>query len=627
MTSKVIALIVAQAVVVPVAVVGLVVFAPTPIEPAPVAFGLFALLLVAVTRLPPMYVELRRHGSWITPADGAYVIGWVALGPLGFVLAVVLAEVLSWTGSSQTVLKRSFNLVSIAGGAAVASLVYVVAGGGSDPLAPGTWRGAILALVVVALWDAVVHGLVLAVTEGEPFRRMVAEVGRPLTLTLAASIPFGAIALVLYGWAWPSLFLLLPVLALLHLSAHATLRQRADRQRVQQLAEASAQLVELVDVDDLLGRIADRARELVTGAEAFAVVRSADGSIEARRVDDHGVHGVDAAQLRVFDEVVGERASGQVATPTLPRAQRSALPPHPTLLWAAHRAEDEGTLTVVTFREFPHDRDDAHRTDVLASFVTHAATAHANGRLHADVQRNLAEELALSLRKDEFVATVSHELRTPLTSISGALETVRHRGELLGAADRTRLLEVAWEHVGRLHGLIDDLLVVAEGEGARLGRRDEVVDLHELLADLEEEFHPWFEGRLHLHAELATARVATDGDKLRRILAHLLDNAWKFGAGRVDLAATTDGEQLHLTVDDEGQGIVVEDRERVFDRFVQVDSSTTREHGGLGLGLHVCRQLADALGGQLRTTASPRGGARFALSLPLAAEADADVRS
>lgn len=594
--------------------------APDPIEPAPVAFAVFTVVLVGITLLPPIYVDLRRHGSHIAPNDAAYVLGLVVVGPIGMVLSVAVTGVVALIRTGQTPLKSAFNFVGLISGAAMAALVYTLVGG-AGPLDLRTWVGAVLALVVIAAWDTVTTTLVLAISEQEPVRAVAAQIAPAQTIGLAVSAPFALIALVLYAWAWPSLLLLGPLLGLLHLLAGSAVRQRAERQRVQQLAHASAQLVELVDTSAMLDRIAEQSRALVTGASAIAISREADGVTAARLVDDDGEHPADAAVLRATLELIehtGPTSRGEVACDTLDRTTRRQFPVCTSILWVVHRGEDTEALIVAVFRELLPDGGDVHRADVMATFVAHAATALVNVRLLAELRRNLAQEQALSRRKDEFVATVSHELRTPLTSIAGAVETLRHRGERIPVADRDRLLELAVVHSARLRGLIDDLLLVAEGDHPTPSRTHAPVDMLAMIEALDQEFRPRMDGRLHVSSEVTDRWISTDGDKVRSILRHLLDNARKFApAGGVWLSMTQRPSGLELVVGDHGPGIAATHRDEIFDRFVQLDGSTTREHGGLGLGLHLCRQLAIALGGELGVDETPGGGARFTLTLPI----------
>ncbi len=274
MTRRIIALISGQLVVAGAAIALIRTAAEVPIEPAPVLFVVYTVVLAGLTLLPPIYVESRRYGSLITPTDGAYVVGLILLEPLGLVAAAVIAEIVSWPRIRLTPVKHVFNLTMMTAGTSLGALAYVLVGA-TQPLEPRTWVGAVLALTVIGGWSTVMTAAAVAISERRSLRHTTTELAPQMVFTLATSAPLGLVALVLYAWSPPSLLLLVPILALLHVSSRAAVRQQAARQRAGQLAQASAQLVELVGTEDLLARIAEQSRQLVTGSGAVAIALDA----------------------------------------------------------------------------------------------------------------------------------------------------------------------------------------------------------------------------------------------------------------------------------------------------------------------------------------------------------------
>lgn len=242
-----------------------------------------------------------------------------------------------------------------------------------------------------------------------------------------------------------------------------------------------------------------------------------------------------------------------------------------------------------------------------------------NRDLEARVRARTAElRAALGLASEaqrlqgQFVANASHELRTPLTVIVGSTATLLRDDVALDA--RTRMLaEMAYAGSLRMQRLVEDLLVVS-------GLSDDLAPAQDRipLAPLVEQAAGAFRRELRTVVDPAIA-LKGDVEHVRAVLGHLLSNAEKFApegtAVRID--ARTLGGTVAIAVHDEGAPIPAELHERIFDRFFQADGSSTREHGGAGLGLFIARSLARAMGGDLRLETSERGNT-FLLHLPAA---------
>jgi signal transduction histidine kinase len=253
---------------------------------------------------------------------------------------------------------------------------------------------------------------------------------------------------------------------------------------------------------------------------------------------------------------------------------------------------------------------------VLATFAAHAATAVANVERHQDVRAALARQVELNRQKGEFVAAVSHELRTPLASVIGAIQTVQRSAGRLTVEQQHDILELGTSQGARLRGLIEDLLLVAAVEHQAVRVEHDSIDpvalLDAVVADLP------MDARERVRTDIGpVGALLSDRDKLHRILLNLVDNARKYApSGPIDVEVVRQDGTVRFTVDDRGPGVRPEDRERIFERFVQLDGSSTRRQGGTGLGLHLCQELAAMLAGSLTVGASPAGGARFTLVVP-----------
>jgi two-component system, OmpR family, sensor histidine kinase MprB len=219
------------------------------------------------------------------------------------------------------------------------------------------------------------------------------------------------------------------------------------------------------------------------------------------------------------------------------------------------------------------------------------------------------------------VADASHELRTPVTSLRTNIEVLL-AGDDLPESARRRLLEDVREQAEELSALITDVIELARGEVPLSGTED--VRLDEIVAVTAGRV-----GRSYPDTsfELDLEPTVVEGlpDRLASAVGNLLDNAAKYAPdlGPVRLEATRYGPLAVLAVEDTGPGVPAPDRERVFERFTQLDSGATRRAGGVGLGLYIARQLAQAQDGELLLTdpTPPGQGARFELRLPLTGQA------
>jgi CheY-like chemotaxis protein/anti-sigma regulatory factor (Ser/Thr protein kinase) len=230
--------------------------------------------------------------------------------------------------------------------------------------------------------------------------------------------------------------------------------------------------------------------------------------------------------------------------------------------------------------------------------------------------------------KDEFLATLSHELRTPLSAILGWSHLVR-TGKL-DEPQMSRALETIERNARSQSQLIDDLLDVSRIITGKLQIEPRPVDLCAVIADAIEGVRPALEAKniqLETGLEAAGSFVSGDATRLQQVFWNLLSNAIKFTpeGGDVSVKATQAGEQVRVSVSDSGIGISSEFLPHIFDRFRQADGSTTRVHGGLGLGLSIVKHLVQLHAGEVTVESDGKNqGATFIISLPLATDVPAD---
>jgi len=238
-----------------------------------------------------------------------------------------------------------------------------------------------------------------------------------------------------------------------------------------------------------------------------------------------------------------------------------------------------------------------------------------------DSLRTRAEELAAANRaKEDFLATLSHELRTPLNAMLGWTRLLR-MGKLDEPA-KSRALETIERNAHVQAQLIADILDVSRIVTGRLRLDLRPIELAPVVDAALDTLQPSAAAKgVDLSCTLArTGKVLGDPDRLQQVVWNLLSNAIKFtpAGGRVSVALTRSGAAALIAVTDTGEGISPSLLPYVFDRFTQGDSSVTRMHGGLGLGLSIVRHIVELHGGQVSAQSEGEGcGATFSVKLPL----------
>ena len=210
-----------------------------------------------------------------------------------------------------------------------------------------------------------------------------------------------------------------------------------------------------------------------------------------------------------------------------------------------------------------------------------------------------------------FVSDASHELRSPLATVTTAAELAARADE----ATRTRLLGTINVELSRLRGLVENLMTLARDDAGELALTRAEVDLDDLVSAEADRLRAT---SVHtVVAEVTPVRVDADGRQLDQALRNLVDNADRHAATTVRLSLRAGNGQATLTIDNDGPSLDPDDRNRIFERFVRLDESRSRDGGGSGLGLPIARTAARAHGGDVIATEAPDAWCRFELSVPL----------
>jgi signal transduction histidine kinase/CheY-like chemotaxis protein len=250
-----------------------------------------------------------------------------------------------------------------------------------------------------------------------------------------------------------------------------------------------------------------------------------------------------------------------------------------------------------------------------------AGLAMDNALLYQEAQRAREASEIANRSKDEFLATLSHELRTPLTAIAGWTDLMRNK--MLGPEEQDRALEVIARSTRTQTQLIEDLLDVSRIITGKLRIKMRSVQLNNVVQAAIEIVRPTATAKkleLRFDALERSVRVAGDEARLQQVVWNLVANAVKFTPqnGLVEVKLSEQDDQACLEVWDNGRGIAPEFLPYVFDRFRQADSTSTRNYGGLGIGLSIVRHLVEMHGGHVSVrSAGENRGAVFTVTLPL----------
>jgi signal transduction histidine kinase/CheY-like chemotaxis protein len=277
-----------------------------------------------------------------------------------------------------------------------------------------------------------------------------------------------------------------------------------------------------------------------------------------------------------------------------------------------------GTIEVQSYEKNVYRPGHATAMSMAANLT---AVAIENVRL-LKLERTAREAAEESNRlKDEFLATVSHELRTPLTAILGWSRLLE--GGTLDEPVKQQAVETIWRNAKAQAQIVDDILDVS-----RIITGNLYLDLHplEVVPVVENAINvvrPTADAKgikIETQFDATPARISGDANRLQQVVWNLVSNAIKFteSGGRVCVKVSQVGRAVEVSVSDTGPGISKEFLPYVFDRFRQADSTTTRQHGGLGLGLAIARHLVEIHGGTIKAESAGIGcGATFTIRLPL----------
>lgn len=409
-------------------------------------------------------------------------------------------------------------------------------------------------------------------------------------------------------------------------AAHQTLR--ADEIGI--LFNSFARMVQAIQ-----SRERELAHALAESRELAAVTAEARRRVEAAHADLLATVETVPAALMIFDTDGSVRLRNRAATEVLGIEPRnpalrknywgqfkrialdgSLMPPAD---WVSSRALRGET---VSNQELEIHHPDGRVFPILASG---APLRNQQGQVAGAVVafQDISRLRELDRMKDEFVSIVSHELRTPLTSIRGSLQLVIGEPGSVPDQEHRALLHIALNNCERLVRIVNDILDVSKIESGSLVLNRKPVSVAELIRQsLDVVRGPARAAGVRLDANVSATvpPVMVDPDRIVQALVNLLSNAVKFAPAdsTVTVAVTGTEHQVMVVVSDQGEGIAPENLNRLFRKFQQVDSSSSRRKGGTGLGLVITKVIVEQHGGRVFVDSELNKGTRFSFTLPAA---------
>ena len=568
-----------------------------------------------------MHIRIARHAQTFSLAEIPLVFGLAFATPGGLVLAQTVGVAIALAiHRRQKPLRVTFNVAQRSCTTLLAVVFFAVSRSALPEGWPSLWVSFLGATLLADLVGAMLINVAIGLSD-DTMRLLDQVIGLGTSLTVA-NTALGIVGVMVFLQHPAAVLLVVAPAAMTYLAGKAF----TDLQRATGLAQRS------LEREDMVPMLLRHMREVFNADIAELIlwpegrdqppvrcqVGPGDQEIAFEPIALDPTEGVWARVASEREPVLLSRPIRNEALRRFfgDRRIRDAI--------VAPVSSDDQLLGIVTvadrlddFSTFDHDD-----LGLFQTLANDAAVAVRNSLLLERLERALAHETEMGRLKDEFVATVSHELRTPLTNVQASVKTLLRRDVRFTPAEQHEFLLAADRHTERLKRLIEDILFAARVETEEpLSRPTQEIGLAGLIARLVED-EAYGEGRERIDVVISDTVPPVRGieEDVYRILRNLIDNALKYSPEkeRVTVIVGVDADGVVVRVRDRGQGIEPDQRDRIFDRFYQVDQSDTRRVGGVGMGLYICRRAAERLGGRIWLEESDASGSVFAVRLPTA---------
>lgn len=587
--------------------------------------GLFFLAEVYVVHL-----QFRREAHSFSLSEIPLVLGLYFLAPPALVLAQLVGSGAALIlHRRQSPLKLVFNLAHLSLEAIFASLLFHWVVGHGDPAGLIGWIATVVAVALTTLLAAVMITIAISLSEGKMHLETLTE-GLGLGVMVGMTNTCIALVAATLMWARPeAAWLLLVPVATVFFAYRAYTSERQKHKSLESLYESSRVVQGSLQIEATISELLSQARKMFQAEVAQITFFPTPGESAFRSSMGPGEEGYLMRELDldprdgVWARVASEGEALLIPKPILnenirkhfeSRGMRDAI------VAPLHGADGViGTFAVGSRLGDVSTFDEAD-LKLFETLANHASVSLENARLVGRLEESLAHLTEMNRLKDDFVAAVSHELRTPLTSIQGYIKTLLRPNVEFSADDQRSFIEAVDRQSERLRRLIEDLLVVSRIESDTDKLLLTPVLLQKVAHHVVDEFRARTADRtFDFRFDESLLEVDTDETKVHQVVSNFVDNALKYAPDgtTITIGGRVEGEHVVMTVADQGPGIPEVEKARIFDRFYQIDQSSTRAAGGTGLGLYICKKLAEAIGGDIRLEKSDEDGSTFALWIPL----------
>jgi signal transduction histidine kinase len=584
-----------------------------------------------------MHIRIARHAQTFSLAEIPLVFGLMFVSPGGLVLAQTIGVGVALAlYRRQKPVRLTFNVAQ----RALTTLVAVVVVSASLTALP-RWPALWIIVLGATLVADVIGGMLINVAIGLSDNKLrlfdqVFGVGTALTV---ANTALGILAVMVYLEHPASVLLVAAPAATTFLAGKALTDLQRKHDDLLQLQRATGLAQRSLKREDMIPELLQQMRAMFNAEIAEVLlwpeepgqplvrcqIGPGDDRTDFDAVSPNPVEGV-------WARVAAEREAVLLARPIRNDALRRFFGERQIRdAIVAPICSDDQLLGVITVADrlgdfTTFDNDDV---EMLRTLANHVAVALRNSLLLDRLERALAYETEMNRQKDEFVATVSHELRTPVTNIQGFVKTLLRRDVRFAPQEQEEFLMRADRQSDRLRRLIEDLLFASRIESSEV-RPSDVIGLAGLITRVVcDETDGDERKRIDVVLPRRLPPIAGVEEDVYRIVRNLVDNGLKYSPpdARVTITGVVEADGVVVRVRDRGPGIDPAERERIFDRFYQVDQSSTRRVGGVGMGLYICRRAAERLGGSVWLDRSDASGSVFAVRLPIGNDPDRPARA